>query len=383
MLISPNNSPALVGLLPKAHYSAQDDALAIRQACQSAVGTAIPMPIFYGRRQLGWAVGQIGSPKVAFIRDPKSLDKAAPLWASINTYNDIIAACASGNRLPIFWTKAATSTPVALNWYDLWAVGGMPAAGTYTGTAYTALAHSNADTGSLAINGNVSPLVRCVTSVSAAATAGATPPCLWLYDRVVDYRACAFNNNANHAFTNGSTPPGGRYSSGSQSGMQCVVTAQTVFSATAQSFTLITYANQAGTASQVAPTSTTTTNIIVSAAAPTASLGARVVSPAIAAASTSVSGPFMPLATGDTGVQYLQNFTTSAATINTGTMCFVLLTPLVIIPLGTAAVYTMIDTVNMVPNLSVIFDGACLSFMAFFPVATAATLTGLVDVAWN
>jgi hypothetical protein len=42
----------------------------------------------------------------------------------------------AGKRLICPFNKAATTAPVAANWYHMWPVGGMPGAGvTYTGTA--------------------------------------------------------------------------------------------------------------------------------------------------------------------------------------------------------------------------------------------------------
>ena len=92
----------------------------------------------------------------------------------------------------------------------------------------------------------------------------------------------------------------------------------------------------------------------------------------------------MPLATGDTGVQLIKNFITSAATINSGTMCFVMGRPLAtIIPLSLAGVPSLMDVTNMIPAMDRVFDGACLSFLMQTPVTTAATFQGGVAVAWN
>lgn len=380
-----NVAPALIGLLPKYAYSDIDEALAIQRACESAQNVEIPMPVIYGRgTQLGWVCGKKGSNQVAFVADRKPLEKAIPLWAAINNYSNIISACAAGKRRPIFWAKGATTNPVASNWYDLWPVAGNPAAGTFPGSAYTADAKDKTDVGSLPIGANVSSATKIISMVAGNQTAGATASCLWLYDRVVTYEACAFNDFVLRSMTNGSTPPGSRYSGTGESGMQIVVTGQTVFNTVQQFFDNYVYTDQDGNTGNTFTGSATTTSIIVSAAAPTATLGARVVSPCLTAAGTTCAGPFMPLNTGDTGVRYIESYTNSnVATANNGTMCFVLARPLFILPLGTANVWSMADAVNMVPNLEQIFDSACLSFLNYFPVATGCTFTGVVDTVWN
>lgn len=383
-LVTPK-APALIRLRPKSVYSDVDEAKTIERGCLAQVGAEFPLPILYGREMVGWAMGKRGSKDVLYLPDRKPIEKGAePMLASgINTYDDIIQACAAGRRLPMVWSKGATTAGVANNWYDAWGITGNPGSGVYTGTAFTAKAFDNTFVGSLPIGANVSPLIRCLTNLWGVATAGATQPILVLYDRVVTYELCIFNNNANKALTNGATPPGARYSSGTQRGLQCWVGCQLVFNATAQSFTLFTYANQAQTTGQVMNCATTLTNITVSAAAQTANLGARIVSPNLTAAGTTTAGPYMPLAAGDTGVTWLQNYTTSAATINTGSMVFVLGAPLFVLPLSVLNVVSMMDAVNMVSNLERVFDAACLSFLIYFPVATGATITGGVEVVWN
>lgn len=378
-------APALIRLRSKSLYSDVDEAKAIERGCLAQVGVESPLPILYGREMVGWATGKRGSSDVLYLPDRKPVeDGARPMLATgINNYDDIIQACAAGRRLPMVWSKGATTNPVANNWYDAWGVNGNPGSGVYTGTAFTAKAFDNTFVGSLPIGANVSPLIRCLTNLWGVATAGATQPILVLYDRVVTYELCTFNNNANQAFTNGSTPPGSRYSDGTMRGLQCWVACQTVFSATQQSFTLITYANQAQTTGQTMNCSTTLTNITVSAAAQTGTLGARIVSPDLTAAGTTTAGPYMPLAVGDTGVTWLQNFTNSAAAINTGKMVFVLGAPLFVLPLTVLNVVAMMDAVNMVSNLERVFDAACLSLLIYFPVATNATITGGVEVVWN
>jgi hypothetical protein len=375
-------APAFHGFVPKSHYTDVAEKLALKEAFLAAQYTDLPLPVIFNNQQIGWTLGFQHCADVMYLPQRRSLDKI--IAAGFPTYDSIINAISvSGTRYSAPWSKGATTAGVALNWYDLWPVGGNPPQGLYTGTASNSVQQFDTTVGSISTMGNVTPKTKHILSVWGMFTAGATPPTLVLYDRCVHYVAVPYNNNALNTLTQTNTPTSTRYSTNSDSGCKIIITMQTVGSATQQSFTTLGYTNQAGTASQVAPCSTTTTNIIVSVAAPTATLGARVASPCATAAGTQVTSPYMPLAVGDVGVQLIKNFTNNAVAINTGTMCFVMGRPLAILPLSTLGVTSLVDTVMMTAALERIFDGACLSFLTYFPVATGATITGGVDVGWN
>lgn len=376
-------SPALIGLWKKSSVLTKDEEdKAVDRAAKAAQFCDLPMPVIEKRQQIGWVLGKQLSSDVLFLPGRRSLHQIEA--AGFPSYDAIISAITTnGRRYSAIWSKGATTAGVANNWYDLWPVAGNPVAGTYAGSASSSLQFTDASTGALAHFGNVSTFTKHILSVWGVASAGVPPPILMLYDRCVTYENVPFNNAAANTFTQSNSPVSLRYSTGSDSGNKIIVTCQTVESATQQSFTVLTYVNQAGSTGVAAPCSTTTTNIIVSAATPTATLGARVVSPCATAAGTLVTSPFMPLAVGDVGVQSITNMTTSAATINTGKLCFVMGRPLAFLPLATAGVASLVDTVMMVAALERVFDGACLTFLAMFPVATGATLTGSVDVGWN
>ena len=77
-------------------------------------------------------------------------------------------------------------------------------------------------------------------------------------------------------------------------------------------------------------------------------------------------GPFLPLATGDTGVTtatYASGFTLSGT--GTGTANLVLCKPLAQIPITTLGVASGRDLVFNMPSMPIIYDGACLSFLVF------------------
>jgi hypothetical protein len=241
------------------------------------------------------------------------------------------------------------------------------------GTAKTAVAWSDASTGSLNHRGNVSTATKHMLSKWAAATANT--PMLMLYDRVISYDQCPYAAAVNQTMTN--TATAARYNAGAP-GLLIVMATCTVNGATATNITQLRYTNQAGTALQTMPT-TPTVSIIVSGAAPTTTLGARVIAPSSAA--TPTWGPFMPLAIGDTGCRLINDYTPSAA--NTGTATFVLMHPLTELMMPIAAQPFEMDCVYQIPELEQIFDGACIAAMAYQVATTAYTLQGSIRFGWS
>lgn len=318
-----------------------------------------------GRRRTRW------TPEEAFRGWGRRFRKDAAL----TTYDNVIAAISAGQAYDAPFYKSHTTAPAANSFYDLWPLGGFPIAGTYTGAAATARALTDADVGSLYTYGNVSAFIKRITSVAGNATAGT--PTLWVYDRVLTYEATVFNANANAAFTN--VAVAGRYIAAGQPGLKVMLTVQTVTGATAATITRLAYTDQGGNTGQLAPVAYAN-SFIASTAAPTATLGARVFYPAVAATSVTV-GQYVPLLTGDSGVRKLEDLTTSAA--NTGTMCFVCMQPLAQIPIATQGVTQLIDQIMQVTNLAQIVDGGCIALYAFFPTATAANLFGTVSTVWG
>ena len=275
----------------------------------------------------------------------------------------------AGKRLICPYNKTATTAPVASVWYHMWPVGGMPGAGvTYTGAALDFARTVDTDPGSLYTGGNKSPDFKDLIYMNGMATAGAVPPTIWLVDQVGYYPLT--QSAVSQVFTNG-TPPN-RYTTIGQGGLQVSLVAAAAGGATASNITILTYVDQDGNAGATMPT-TPAVAVTVSTAAPTSTLGSRVI--------TTVGGPFLPLMAGDSGVQQLTNITFSAA--NTGLEALVLLRPLAVLPCPTALTYGERDLVNQISSLERVYDGGCLMFMVFFGSATGANILGEVDVAWG
>jgi hypothetical protein len=94
-------------------------------------------------------------------------------------------------------------------------------------------------------------------------------------------------------------------------------------------------------------------------------------------------GPFLPLASGDTGVSTVATVTFSAANTGTGALC--LARPLLTLPLTTVSVAAERDLLNQLPSLPRVMDGACLTWLYFAGAATAAATNfyGAVEVGWG
>jgi hypothetical protein len=94
-------------------------------------------------------------------------------------------------------------------------------------------------------------------------------------------------------------------------------------------------------------------------------------------------GPFLPLASGDTGVSNVASVTFSAANTGTGALC--LARPLLTLPLTTVSVAAERDLLNQLPSLPRVMDGACLVWLYFAGAATGATTNfyGGVEFGWG
>lgn len=371
-LYVPQNAigPSIIGLGRKSHNNPSAEDACIEAAVQAHRGCDFLQPVIFDRQIVGTVEGYRNDPRVTFTRTNRRI------WAAgYATYDDLIAGLTAGKRLGCFFTKTFTTAPIANNWYDLWTNGGAPTAGAFTGSAFTARQFDDTTTGSLFTGGNVSTATKHILSAWGLSTGGT--PTLVIYDRVLAYEACTYNAAANQAMTNTLTAQ--RYVSAGQSGMKVVCTVQTVNGATATNLTQLRYTNQAGTTLQVMPTSPTV-SFIVSGAAPTSTLGARVIAPATTAA-TLPWGPYLPFAAGDGGARLINDYTTSV--VNTGTITFILSRPLFHVGLATAGVVSQIDGIYQIASLERIYDGACIALMAYTPAATATTLQGNIDVGWN
>lgn len=292
---------------------------------------------------------------------------------SFASIDQLVSNITSGQFQRTDWNKiTGGSAYTAGRWYDFSALAGTPVANAWAGTA---LAWRSCDetTGNgtqifgLPHGGNVSALTKHILNVSAiTGVATGVPGQLMLVDMQGYYPGINMNVATAQTLTGSPTL---RYTNGAGVRPFLVVTATT--GATAHNVAL-SYTNQAGTAGRALPVTVACT--------------ASAITPHITHAGTAANnyGPFLPLASGDTGVQSVQTVTISAAS-GSGTGALVLARPLLTIPLTTVSVATERDLLNQIPSLPRVFDGACLTWLYFAGAATAASTNfyGAVELGWG
>lgn len=133
------------------------------------------------------------------------------------------------------------------------------------------------------------------------------------------------------------------------------------------------YTNQAGTGSRTNP---------VTVACTASAIVPHITHSGVAANNYS---PFLPLASGDSGIQSFGSVTLSAASGSASTAALVLVKPIAQITLGVASLMTEKDLLNQIPSLPIIKDTACLSWILGAGAAVAAntTFTGQTEFIWG
>jgi hypothetical protein len=260
---------------------------------------------------------------------------------------------------------------VAGRWYDFSGLGGFPVANAFAGTSLAwTTCNETAGNGTqifgLPHGGNVSLDTKHGINVSAiSAVATAVPSQLMLID-LQGYWPGISNNTTSPQTLTGT--PTLRYANGAGCRLFWVQTATN--GATAQNISL-SYTDQGGTGGNALPV--------------TVSMTASTIAGHISHSGTATNnyGPFLPLASGDSGVQNVASVTFSAANTGTGALC--LGRPLLTLPLTTAGVAAERDLVNQLPSMPRIMDGACLVWLYFAGANTAASTNfyGSVDFAWG
>jgi len=291
---------------------------------------------------------------------------------AIQSIDQLVSAISAGQTTRYDWNKITGGSAYAAGrWYDGSMLNALPIANAWAGTALNWRACDESTGNGTQVfgiphGGNVSPLVKHLLNMNAWGTAATSVPgTLMLVDLQGYYPG--ISNNTTSAQTLVGTPTL-RYTNGEGCRMYWVQTAAA--GATAQNIAL-SYTDQAGN----------TGNALGATVAMTASGIAGHISHAGTAANN--YGPFLPLASGDTGVRSVQTVTFSAANTGTGALCIA--RPLAQITLSVAGLMTEKDLLNQIPSLPVIKDGACLVWLYGAGAATAASTTfaGGIEVVWG
>lgn len=281
---------------------------------------------------------------------------------TIQSVDNLITALTAGQSARYDWNKiTGASAYAAGRWYDMSMLGALPIANAWAGTA---LAWKTCDesTGNgtqifgIPHGGNVSPNKKHLLNMSAWTTAATGVPSTLMLVDLQGYWP-GISNNTTSAQTLTGTPTL-RYANGAGCRLYQVQTA--VAGATAQNIAL-SYTDQGGATGNSMPV--------------TVAMTASAIAGHISHSGTAANnyGPFLPLASGDSGVQNVATVTMSAA--NTGTFALCLARPLAQITLSVVGLMTEKDLLNQIPSLPEIKDGACLVWLYGAGAATAASTT--------
>ena len=272
-----------------------------------------------------------------------------------------------------FYNKTLASAGTAGHWTLLAGHTGFPAAATFAGTDLTYVATDDTwGEGTVYHGGNVSTATKHFLGAGAACVAAAGAPWYLMAIDLVGYVPLSGTNVSTTGTktvtmtaiaATGST--GDRYPNGE--GLRLFVAADTALGANAPTC-VVNYSDTGGNAG--ATTSFTST----------ASLGIGQLLNSGTAANK--WNPFLPLATGDTGVSDIVSLVWSGTAHASGTVIIGLCKPLWTIPVPATGLYTKLDFLNAFPSLPRIRDGANIQFLLFQTGATTSAGTIMVDFDW-
>jgi hypothetical protein len=272
-----------------------------------------------------------------------------------------------------FYNKTLASAGTAGHWTLLAGHTGFPAASTFATADLTYTATDDTwSEGALYHGGNVSTATKHFLGAGAAVVAAAGAPWYLMAIDLVGYVPLSGTNvstTGTKTVTMTAIGSGGgtgdRYANGE--GLRLFVAADTALGANAPTC-IINYLDTGGNAG--ATTSFTST----------ASLGIGQVLNSGTAANK--WNPFLPLATGDTGVSDIVSLVWAGTAHASGTVVIGLARPLWTIPVPATGLYTKIDFLNAFPSLPRILDGANIQFLLFQTGATTSAGTIMVDFDW-
>ena len=293
---------------------------------------------------------------------------------AISSIDQLIQAISAGRTTRYDWNKiTGAAAYTAGRWYEFASLGGSPAPTTFPGAALTWKTCDEATGDGTTIfgiphGGNVSTLTKHLLNMAAWTTAATGVPGTLMLVDLQGYYPGIDMNVATAQTLLGS--PSLRYASGA--GLRAFLCARATTGATAHNLSL-SYTNQAGTAGRALP---------VTVAATASAIVPHIIHSGQAANNY---GPFLPLASGDSGIQSVQTVQLSAASGTASTAALCIVKPLAQITVAVSGLMTEKDLLNQIPSLPVVRDGACLMWLYGAGAATAAstTFTGSVEDVWG
>lgn len=273
----------------------------------------------------------------------------------------------------VFGNCALSAAQVAGTWTLLAGHPGTPPAATFAGTDLTYVATDDTwSEGALYHGGNVSTATKHALNAGGMVVAAAGAP--WLL-MAIDLVGFVPLSGANVTSTGTKTVTmtaigsgggtGDRYPNGV--GLRLFVACDTVMGANAPTC-VINYLDQGG-ASGATTTFTSTASLPVGALLNTG-------------AAANKYNPFLPLASGDTGVSDIVSLVWSGTAHASGTVIIGLAAPLWTIPIPATGLYNKYDFASAAPSFPKIRDGANVCYLLFQTGATTSGGTIMTDFSY-
>ena len=288
---------------------------------------------------------------------------------AFSSFDDLINEMSTNGKFNRYdFTKTSAVTAGVGRWYDMSLQNGLPVANPYTAetTNLKFRALSDADGMGIWHGGNVSPDTKHIVNIGAFGnTATSVPSVLQLVDVLGYYPITTVTTTTAQTLNNTVTLP--RYADGA--GVRAYIVARATCGAGAPTIQ-ISYTNEKGVSGRVVPVTLT--------AVTTAAAGHIIHSDPTA----NHYGCFIPLASGDSGMQSIQTVTLNA-TMTSGSIALVLCKPLTSLPITVLGVQSERNLLNQLPSLPRVYDGANLNFLMFTGGAYAAggSISGYVEFA--
>lgn len=270
----------------------------------------------------------------------------------------------------VFYNKALGAAGIAGAWQMLAPHAGFPAASTFATTDLTFVATDDTwSEGALYHGGDVDPATKHFLSAGASCVAAVGAPWIVMAIDLVGYVPLTGTNVSTtgtktvtmSAISNTSAKVD-RYPNGE--GLRLFVAADTAMGANAPTC-IINYLDTGG-ASGATTTFTSTASLTIGSVLNSGT-------------ATNKYNPFLPLATGDTGVSDIVSLVWSGTAHASGTVIIGLCKPLWTIPIPATGLYTKVDFVNSLPSMRKIPDGANIQFLLFQTGATSSGGTVMID----
>lgn len=285
-----------------------------------------------------------------------------------SSMDDYVSEVTSGKSWRQPFNKLTGVAAAVGRCYDLSCANGNPIQQLYAGTNLTFVPTSDTDGKGIWHGGNVSPDTKHLVNVGMMSTVATAVPSIVEIVDVLGYYPLTTNTlTTAQTLVNTLTLP--RYTDGA--GVRAFIVAVGTMGAGTPNISM-SYTNQAGVGGKVMPV--------------TVSAVATAVQSHIVHSDPSAGKyfPYLPLASGDTGIRSVQSITLSA-TMTSGSMALVLCKPLATIPLTTAGIMAERNLMTQLPSLPRVYDGAnlnCLFFTANATV-TATPFVGYLETAWG